>query len=71
MLRIVCGLILSVAGMLFYWLGQTPHLLGSDVAPAGIHRANGLMWGTALVLFLWVLMDRIGRKSQRASSSNA
>jgi hypothetical protein len=68
MLRIISGLIFAVAGLMFYWLGTMPDLLGSAVAPAGIHRATGLMWGTALVLFLWFIVERMGQGAKLPSN---
>jgi hypothetical protein len=58
MFQLLCGVIFAISGVVFYLLGSTTEVFGANGATLGIQHATGLMWGTALVMFLWFIMDR-------------
>lgn len=58
MFQLLCGLLFAVFGIVFYWAGTTPQVLGNNAVISGIHHLTGVMWGTALVVFLWFISDR-------------
>jgi len=55
MLRNLLGLVCAMGGGLFYFVSAKALDAGNAGAAEAMYRATWIMWGTALVLFVWAV----------------
>ena len=55
MFQMLTGLILAIGGIAFRFIAIWVQTTGNGPVAANMYRASWIMWGTALVLFVWAI----------------